>query len=185
MQEFVNQFDISIFLFHFLVEVLDFGGLVVGEAGDIGVQFGDDGVPLSLVDTFGAGIVDVESQGLDFVEHCLPSGVDALVEIEFHLLVGASQRIIGNLVAAGGEVLFADGLNFLDRNIYGFSAVLVEGDEFAAHKVVGHFVLNSANGGDGVIGIVAIGTFIEDGSGRVVFSLNFFVEGFLYVGNVG
>ena len=185
MQEFVDQFDVGVLFGRFLVETLHLGALVVGQTCNVSVQLGADGVPLSLVDAVGLWIVDGENQTLGLVEGCLPGRVDACTHRKAHLLVGASQRIVGNLVAAGGKIHLADSLYLLYRYVDGLGTVLVEGDKLAAHKVVGHFLFQCTDGGYGVVGVVAVRPFVDGGCCRVVFGLHLLVEGSLGFGNIG
>ena len=178
-QELVNQLDVGSLLFRFLVEGLDFGLLVVGEAGNVGIQFFDDVVPLSLVDGVYFGVVVGDGEVAHLGEGSLPGGVYALVEEEFELLVGASQGVAGDLVGAGGEVEFADSLDFLDRDVDGLRAFLVEGYEFAAHEVIRHFVFDCGDSLDGVVGLVAVGAVVDGSLDGVVLSLDLVFEGFL------
>ena len=122
------------------------------------------------------GIVGGNSQCANFLESGLPSGVNAVVEEQFSVLVGASQGVVGNLVGAGGEIFLADGLNFLYRDIDGFRAGLVESDEFASHKIVGHLIFNGVDSGYGVVGVVAVWAFIHGGGSGVVFGFHFLVK---------
>ncbi len=185
MQEFVDQFDVGVLFGRFLVETLHLGALVVGQTCNVGVQLGADGVPLSFVDAVGLRIVDGENQTFGLVEGCLPGGIDACAHRKAHLLVGASQRIVGNLVAAGGKIHLADSLYLLYRYVDGLGTVLVEGDKLAAHKVVGHFLFQCTDGGYGVVGVVAVRPFVDGGGCRVVLGLHFLVEGGFGFGNIG
>ena len=185
VQEFGKKLEVSIFLGHLFVEILDFCGLVVSKSRNVSVKFRCHRVPLSLVDAVCIGVIDADSEFFDGVECCLPSGVDDIGERQFLFLAGASQRVVCNLVGACGEVFLADGLDFLDRNVDSLRTGLVEGDELAAHKIVGHLIAYGVDSDDGFVGIVAVWTLVDD-NGRCIFlGFDLLVEGGLGCDDVG
>ena len=117
MQEFVNQLYIRIFFLHFLVEIFNLDVFVVGHTRNISVYFCCHSIPLGFVDTLGIRVVNFQGQCFHLVECLLPSRVYAFVKEKFNLFVGTSKRVVGNLVAAGSEVLLADSLYLLHRHM--------------------------------------------------------------------
>ena len=122
MQELVDKPDVVVLLGSLLVEGLHFGTLVVCQTCGICVEFGNNGIPLAFIDAFGTRIVHIKGQSLYFCESGLPSRIHATIQRQRHLLAWARQRIVGNLVTAGGKILLTYGLNLLDRYINGLPA---------------------------------------------------------------
>ena len=129
------------------------GGLAGGLPGGVGVDLGDEGVPVLLVDAValeGGELLDRGYGGF-------PGGVQPIHQRQQGLLGRARQGVGGDLFDVVAQVASADGGDALHLHVKRLGGVGVELDQFAAHEIVGHLGADGIHGGLGVVALVAEG----------------------------